>query len=310
LHTNWDVMQTSDCRSAGVYSSILQRMKKLYFWIQSSADDATTEVLRVRMVLRRLVQRMPQLSHITAGVDYWGDHFDTDGFESPASQRQDVTELFLEPLTLMRGLKTVDFEESSDGRQFPGEVACRFAQLMKGSPPAVDLPSVFSVLHSYLYDNFSRGHCPLCSKMFLYLSCAQQAMDMHDLVTFKFLWKEILSMVNEHHAFGQLQLYKHDPPPELSDEALRDGFGNVVQSPDLIQAQPGHPLEDAALWSHIEDGELYERLEDMSNPGASELRNQERSSRGLLRQMWREDRIDAFMYEQKPYLSSGIRIRQ
>jgi hypothetical protein len=92
----------------------------------------------------------------------------------------------------------------------------------------VDLPRKFSTLASYVGELGSIAHCSISHQLYVYLSCANQAMDMDDLVTFKFLRQTIVANIAQHNALKVFGLCEYDPVPQPSVEAALDAYGNNI----------------------------------------------------------------------------------
>jgi hypothetical protein len=138
---------------------------------------------------------MPQLSFLTDRASLYGSFGDPEV----------LCYLFLAPVSLMRGLKTVNFDGPSD------EDAKHLSTWMTSKATSVDHPNMFSVLQGYVYTRVDDECCHSCTTIHVYLWHAHQAMDMGNLLTFKYLRKQIVSQVADHEASDKNWLCEYDP---------------------------------------------------------------------------------------------------
>ena len=139
----------------------------------------------------------------------------------------DISDLVLRPLSLLRNLTSVDLQEPSD------EVAQRLRSLMMQSSPPAYLPQMHRLLQRHVYNVPKGGHCETCVAAHMYLSCAEQAMDMHDLATFSYLRDKIMHLIWRHQALDRVCLYTHDPQPDEPGESILDAFDDPIREEAL-----------------------------------------------------------------------------
>ena len=194
-----------------------KKIRKIHVTVHVTEDGSLFEL---RRSFRDFVKRSPdlkQLSHLTVDMQF-ADHTAATGSPSSFLHRgnaeittseQQFKDLAVGPLTLMRGLESIELRGVSH------DVAADLATATTQEKlSAANLPFMFDAILEHLIKYMAdETHCHLCGRAYVLARAADQAVDMNDLVLFNNAREAILSCIEKHQNSEHRDVFKHDLSP-------------------------------------------------------------------------------------------------